>query len=90
MSGHAELFYIFSYAEHHLSQVKMNKKYRVIFSTMNYYSIVYKTNIEPIWHHVSNKAKSLVKKLLNKNPEKRICAANALQDEWILNNTSDQ
>ena len=39
------------------------------------------------WDNVSNEAKNLVKKMIEKNPYKRISALEALQDVWFKNNT---
>ena len=38
------------------------------------------------WDHVSKEAKNLVKKMIEKNPEKRVSALEALQDVWFKNN----
>ena len=38
---------------------------------------------EKEWKEVSDEAKKLIKKMLEKNPRKRITALNALKDEWF-------
>eukprot|EP00186_Timspurckia_oligopyrenoides_P002264 CAMPEP_0182449522 /NCGR_PEP_ID=MMETSP1172-20130603/35092_1 /TAXON_ID=708627 /ORGANISM="Timspurckia oligopyrenoides, Strain CCMP3278" /LENGTH=749 /DNA_ID=CAMNT_0024646839 /DNA_START=210 /DNA_END=2459 /DNA_ORIENTATION=- len=43
----------------------------------------------PQWRNISEDAKSLLSALLQKNPEKRICAAGALQHRWFDSVTSD-
>lgn len=43
--------------------------------------------IHPEWAHVSRDAKSLIKKMLTYNPDERISAEEALNDEWISENT---
>ena len=41
---------------------------------------------EEEWNDVSNEAKKLIKKMLEKNPRKRISALNALKDDWFTIN----
>lgn len=43
---------------------------------------------EPEWQNVSKEALAFVKKLLNKDYNKRISAEEALKDNWIVNSTS--
>ena len=38
---------------------------------------------EKEWKDVSDEAKKLIKKMLEKNPRKRITSLNALKDEWF-------
>ena len=40
------------------------------------------------WNDISEEAKSLISKLLNRNPDERISAENALQEPWIKNNNN--
>jgi calcium-dependent protein kinase len=39
------------------------------------------------WAGISNDAKSLIKKMLQKDPKKRISAEEAFNDKWIQNNS---
>ncbi len=39
---------------------------------------------EDAWNHISKDAKSLISKLLTKNPNKRLSAEGALKDPWIM------
>ena len=40
------------------------------------------------WLKISDDAKTLIKKMLNLNPEKRISAKEAYQDGWVARNAS--
>jgi serine/threonine protein kinase len=46
--------------------------------------------IEPIWNAISEGAKDLLKKMLEKDPEKRINARDALMDPWIQSKKFNQ
>jgi calcium-dependent protein kinase len=43
---------------------------------------------QPEWQLVSREAKMLIKKMLTYNPDERISAEEALNDEWIFENTA--
>lgn len=43
----------------------------------------------PLWNKVSVSAKDMVKKMLNKNPKKRISAKDALGHQWLKQNTEN-
>jgi calcium-dependent protein kinase len=49
----------------------------------------YNTNTEE-WKEVSSEAKKLVSKLLTKDPRRRLSAADALKDPWIIKNSKVQ
>mmetsp|Transcript_20704 Transcript_20704/g.31873 ORF Transcript_20704/g.31873 Transcript_20704/m.31873 type:complete len:709 (-) Transcript_20704:168-2294(-) len=40
------------------------------------------------WKSISQKAKQLIRRMLHPDPEKRITASEALQDEWILDHSN--
>ena len=42
------------------------------------------------WDNISNEAKDLVKKLLAKDPKKRICVRDILLHPWLVNDVPDE
>jgi calcium-dependent protein kinase len=60
------------------------KSHKEIFEKIRYGKFSF---IHPEWAHVSRLAKILIKKMLTYNPDERISAEEALNDEWILENT---
>ncbi len=42
-----------------------------------------------LWRHISPSAKNLVRKMLHRNPDRRIKAADALKHDWILLHKND-